>query len=47
MSAISCNYVQVQGDQIGRTFAHWEILYFGKFFFKLSMIALFNGKNMC
>jgi hypothetical protein len=26
------NHFQVQGDQIGKNFAHWEIVYFGKSF---------------
>jgi hypothetical protein len=28
-----------QGDQIGRIFAHWETIYSGKFFLKITEVA--------
>jgi hypothetical protein len=42
----------LQGDQIGRNFAYWVIIFFGPFFQKISEVAknltaFLPGKKLC
>jgi hypothetical protein len=35
----------MQGEQIGRIFAHWAMVFFGQFFRKQIFGLLFHGKE--